>query len=214
MARLTGPLFSLTARGSFANTTTFEMVKGFPIAKVKTSPRKTDTKPQLDQRALFTFLSNLWQNDTIAWQGYWNESLSRKALPGRNNFLAKNLHSLHKKTSLQHLILSPGTGGVPPVLDLTVTPGFQSMDWTISGPVIAPGWTFFQSFINWIEDQNPLTGDLFNIQNQVGATNPASGTINGLVSGTPYVFMATVGYLNTAGNGFDSKTLNKTATPL
>ena len=66
MAKLTGPLMSLDARGTIAKTITYSGWKGIKVARQRVVPANPNTAAQAAQRALMTTVVEFWRNTNLA----------------------------------------------------------------------------------------------------------------------------------------------------
>ena len=71
MAKVTGPLMSLSAAGSFGDTITFGKWKGIQYARIKSTPTNPNSVNQQAQRTLFQNAVAGWQALTEQVKGNW-----------------------------------------------------------------------------------------------------------------------------------------------
>lgn len=213
MPVLTGPIFSLQARGSLAKTLIFNDRKGVAVARQMVTGAQPRTPAQQNHRALFAWLSNLWAGNSVSFQDNFSEEITPTNLPPRNKYMQLNLPLLKGQTTISRLSVSPGNGGAPLPISLTITPGLGSLTWTLKIPASSPGWTYIAGTVYFIRQQNPLTDSDFVLGNSVDFGNPASNTITGLVAGADYVCMGEIFWLKSTGLNFDSMCINAIGTP-
>ncbi len=91
MVKLTGPLQSADARGSFGPSTVFSSWKGRSYAKTKTIPTNPRSPMQVSTRAMMAFLSNAWKTLTVPQQTTWNSIAAQAKLPPYNQFISSGL---------------------------------------------------------------------------------------------------------------------------
>jgi len=98
MAKLTGPLMSLDARGSIAQTITFSGWKGLKIARQRVIPANPNTADQQAQRGKMTTLVGYWHSDgyTAADKSAYDLWASTFSTPqsGFNAFIANGMSVL------------------------------------------------------------------------------------------------------------------------
>ena len=73
MAKVDGPLLSLDASGTIANTLTFSKWKGINYVRQKVNPSNPQTAAQTTQRTIFADAVALWQTKDAATKTSWND---------------------------------------------------------------------------------------------------------------------------------------------
>lgn len=92
MARTVGPLMSLGASGSVANTITFSTWKGRPYVRQLVTPSNPKSPLQLSTRAIMKFLSQQWTpNIDAAEQATWEALGAADAISPFNAYTRENL---------------------------------------------------------------------------------------------------------------------------
>ena len=91
MAKVTGPLLSLDARGSVAKTLVFAAWKGINYVRQRVIPTYSNTASQADVRELITEASQAWYSETspidTAYKALYDVAAEGQALSGFNLFI-------------------------------------------------------------------------------------------------------------------------------
>lgn len=142
MPRLTGPLFSLTARNSLGKAVTYSSWRGIQYARQHTVPSNPQSTAQTEVRNVFKTLNALWLRSGPLARAPWAAAASGQPYTDRNRFMQVNQAALYDQTVMTAFLGSPGVGGaVPPV---SVTPsdgGGQLLVLTAVQPTLPTGWT-------------------------------------------------------------------------
>ena len=85
MAKLTGPLMSMTASGKFANSIVFVQAKSGPVARQFVIPSNPKSASQTGVRAMMAWISQEWAKLTAPEKATW---LTAIATPGESAFNA------------------------------------------------------------------------------------------------------------------------------
>jgi len=72
MAKITGPLFSETARGTFGPRLTFSQRKSGQQARYQHSPKDYETEARAVQRRFFSMIIDWWQTLTATERAEWD----------------------------------------------------------------------------------------------------------------------------------------------
>jgi hypothetical protein len=88
MAKIIGPLCSISAAGSLGDTITFQSVHGRPVARRHASPTNTPTPSQAARRASYAAGVTAWHALTAEEVSAWRLAGSLKALTGFNAFIS------------------------------------------------------------------------------------------------------------------------------
>jgi len=100
MARTVGPLMSLDASGSVANTITFSRWKGRSYVRQLVTPSNPRSALQLSTRAIMRFLSQAWTPDVSgADMATWDSLASADAISPFNAYTRNNLQRWTQFTS-------------------------------------------------------------------------------------------------------------------
>lgn len=91
MVKLTGPLQSAAASGSFGPSTVFSSWKGRSYAKTKSIPSNPRSPMQVSTRAMMAFLSSAWASLTTPQQATWASLAGQSQIPPYNQFISSGL---------------------------------------------------------------------------------------------------------------------------
>lgn len=91
MARVTGPLHSDTASGTFAKSMTFSRWKGRPYVRERVIPANPKAPKQLGVRAMMAFLAQAWASIGASPQSSWLLDATAKGISAFNEFISANL---------------------------------------------------------------------------------------------------------------------------
>ena len=117
MAKVAGPLLSLSASGKFANTLVASVWKGIPYMRQYVVPANPQTTAQVAHRALFTSGVSFWQTlkaVAIMKTAWGVEALvSPDTQSGFNAFMQNYLQMVKEDAAASFAILFEDTAGVP-----------------------------------------------------------------------------------------------------
>lgn len=123
MAKVTGPLLSLDASGSIANTMTFSRWKGINYVRQRVIPTYSNTAEQMAVRDIVSDASLAWK--TLATVGAvtinsayklaYNNAASGSAMSGFNLFI--------KETMVENLVDTAGVKSYDGTLEIRTAPG-------------------------------------------------------------------------------------------
>jgi len=181
MAKLTGALMSLGARGSIAKTLTFASARGVPYVRQTVIPSNPRTTEQTLTRNNFSFLSSVWKVAPALFTAPWTLYARGKVLTDRNALVKFNLPVLRGEVDLANFVFSPGAlGGLPPIAAVA-TPGVGQLSVAVTPPAVIPtDWTIAAAVVAVIADQNPQTGILYEITAGEDLTDPYAVVLTGL----------------------------------
>lgn len=91
MARVTGPLLSLSASGKLADAMVFSRWKGRPYVRQLVIPANPKSGGQTGMRSMFAFLSQNWSGIGATPQATWEELAEAAAVAPFNSFMKLNL---------------------------------------------------------------------------------------------------------------------------
>jgi len=90
MVKVTGPMMSLSASGTLANTATFAVWKGRPYVRNRVIPANPKSSGQTGMRAMFRYLAQAWAGIGASPQGTWATRAAAKAVSSFNEFMSYN----------------------------------------------------------------------------------------------------------------------------
>lgn len=155
MARLTAPLFSLTASGTIANALTFSTWKGVPYVRTRVIPANPKSAAQQEVRGIFSTLSEMWKRMPAGARVPFDYAARGRPFTARNKHIGVNVAVLQGESDLDNLVMSVATGGaVPPA---TITPADETgqvLSIACTAPTIPVGYT-----LEWMNMAAVLDGD-------------------------------------------------------
>ena len=92
MTRVTGPLFSLTARGTIGDVLTYSVWKGLPYVRIRVIPENPQTASQTSIRGTLTAGVSVWQDVASVTAGSktsWEVYAEGTGMSGFNRFMSK-----------------------------------------------------------------------------------------------------------------------------
>jgi hypothetical protein len=155
MAVVTGPLMSLTASGTIANTITYGDWKGIKYARTRVIPANPQSVEQTKTRTVFSYLNDLYKFFPGIAREPWLASVAGIPMTAQNMIASKNVSVLRDATDLTDLVLSPGARGGSPPTDIITTPGAGSLTVAVSVPTPPTGWTLTGAQGVVVQDQDP-----------------------------------------------------------
>ena len=120
MAKVTGPLFSVSASGTVGKAFTFGIWKGIQYVREWFKPYNPKSAKQTNIRTALTLLVEKWQGLGSGPQGAWNDFASGSQMSGFNIFVQRGLKAY---------IADPGIDVVPTDVDYTGTPPSENWTW-------------------------------------------------------------------------------------
>lgn len=141
MSKLTGPLFSLTARGTIADAITYSGWRGVQYVRTRVVPANPQTANQTEVRNIFHTLCDLWSRSPAIFREPWTANAQGQPYTDRNKLIALNIPALQGDVNMNDYVGSPGQGGAIPPASITVTPGAGQLTVDVTAPTLPPGWT-------------------------------------------------------------------------
>lgn len=114
MARVTGPLMSLSASGSVANTITFASWKGRDYAREYFIPANPQTAKQVNIRTALTLLIPVWQAVSAPGKTVWDEFAKTFRMSGFNQFMSRGMKAYIDQLTVDVTPVSVSVVGAPP----------------------------------------------------------------------------------------------------
>lgn len=155
MAKLTGPLMSLGASGTLADTLTYADWKGIAYARTRVIPSNPQSTSQTQTRTVFAYLQDWYKFAPGIAREPWVAATRGIPMTPQNMVLSKNISLLRTEIDLNDMNLSPGAaGGIPPS-SIVVTPGNDQLSVAVTVPSAPTGWTLTGAQGVVVEDQDP-----------------------------------------------------------
>lgn len=192
MAKIKGPLLSLSATGTVADTTTFAKWKGIPYVRQKVNPANPRTTAQVATRSVFGTAAKSWRRVPALFTEVWNDFILGRPLTGRNAYMGKYTENLRGETDLAQWQTSPGTRSGPAIPSLNGDTGAASgeIDMTYTAPTLPTGWTLDEIRFVYVPDQDPSTEWVETVQMDQDTTLNGTWGLTGLTPATVYAVSA------------------------
>lgn len=187
MSRVTAPLLSFGASGAIAKTQVYATWKGRPYARRYAIPSNPNTVAQQGVRTTFSWLNSVWKFMPTAAVAAWALYGQNSRFTDRNGFIKINLSPLIDETDLTQFTFSPSAGGGLSAASITVTPGNDQLGVLLVAPSLPTGWAIVKAVMAVIRQQDPQTGELYNVTAMEDATSAYDVTFTGLASAQTYV---------------------------
>ncbi len=114
-AKVTGPLLSISARGSVAKTLTYSVWKGTAYVKEWFTPSNPQSATQTNVRTAWDMLVLSWQNQHISVKTIWNTYAEGSGMSGFNQFMSRGMGEyIVQITSAVTPVSVVVDGGTPP----------------------------------------------------------------------------------------------------
>lgn len=199
MARLTGPLMSLSASGTIADTLTYADWKGISYARTRVIPSNPQTSDQQEVRTVFRYLQSLYKFMPAIGREPWIAAVIGVPMTPQNLMIKRNVAALQSETDLNLITLSPGArGGVPPV-SITPTPDDTEISVAVSVPSPPTGWTLTAAQGIAVKDQDPHDPIEASPVAAEDTTSTYAVVLTGLESGTVYQVAVWLKWLTPSG---------------
>lgn len=213
MAQVTGPLLSIKARGTIANTITYANWKGIDYARTRVIPANPRSTAQTNTREVFTFIQELYKRLPAIGREPWIASVVGNPMTPQNMILKKNVATLREDTDLLLFDFSPGARGGPPPTAVEATAGAGQVSIAVTAPSAPPGWTITAAQGVAIRDQDPHDAIVAAPSAAEDTTSAYAVVITGLTAAELYVCGAWLKWLTPTGDAAYSIALTDTATP-
>lgn len=159
MAKLTGPLLSLNAKGQIGKTIVPFNWRGIKAARQYVVPANPQTTDQTVTRDIFSYLSTVWKLLDSNVQDPWTYYAQGQKFYNRNAFMGQNVKALRGQTDLTAAIFSPGAKGGIPVASIAASDGgSQEIDVTLGQPTLPTGWTITAGIAVAMVSGDPSSG--------------------------------------------------------
>lgn len=184
MAKVSGPLLSLSASGQIAKTQVASHWKGIAYMRRYAVPANPQTAGQTMTRSVFHWLVQVWKLLGANTQAAWTLAAKGQNKTNRNIFIGLNVTALRAGDSLEDMIGSPGAkGGLPPT-SIANAVAADVVTTTLGVPTLPDGWTIVKSIGFLIAEQDPHTGTKYVSSEVVNAAAPYHLVFPAQVAGT------------------------------
>lgn len=200
MAKVRGPLLSLTAQGQIGQSQVYGTWRGVPYARRYVIPGNPNTTAQQTTRSTFSAADDQFKRMLTLAQAPWHAQARGRSYTGRNAFIRDYVRQLRGQPDFAQYIGSPGAQGGLPLLALTAVGGALAgeIDITADVPPTPVGWTHDAVIITAFPDRDPSAlmsvfaqeTEVLEAAWTVGPPPQASYTFSGLQTGVTYVISA------------------------
>lgn len=185
MAKIRGPILSMSARGQIGRSQVYAGWRGVPYARQYVVPANPNTAAQQTTRNTFRSMDSQWKRLFALSQAPWDAASRGRPFVGRNLLMSRNIPVLRGQPDMLNWIGSPGNaGGLPPVAvtaAATANPGEISVD--VEMDQVPTGWTVAAVVAHAFPDRDPaLEPSDFVIEDE-NVTVTAPGVTNVLLTG-------------------------------
>lgn len=142
MAKTTGPLLSLRARGQIAKTLVYADWRGIPYARTYVIPQNPRTSGQLQTRQAFEYLNAAYAVMAPILSQVYGALTRGRPLTDRNRWVQANLRSIRSASDTTDLVVSPGQSPIPTPQTVVFTPAAGQVTIAAADPVLPDGWQF------------------------------------------------------------------------
>lgn len=214
MAKLTGALMSLGARGTIGKTVTFSAWRGVNYARQRVVGANPRTTGQTLTRATFAMLRELWKRFPALARAPWDAFAAGRPFTGVNAEVGENVRVLRGEADMALYIGSPGAKGGLGVAATTAVAGAATgaVDATLTPPVLPTGWTITRAVFYAMPDQAPdldFVGPMVIVEDLV---SPYTAAITGFASAQDVIVSAWLEYVKPNGEVAYSPSITKQAT--
>jgi len=196
MAKVRGPILSMSATGQIGKSQVYGQWRGVPYARQYVVPGNPQTVAQTLTRDTFRFVDDLFKRMGPLAQAPWIASVIGRPLTARNRLMQANIPAMRGAPDRQDFIGSPGVGGglAPTSIAAAPTAVNDEISVTIGASAAPTGWSLLRAVAVAFLDGLPtqvLSGFVAEAQNAApvpGANNTvlitgASGVGLHVVSG-------------------------------
>jgi hypothetical protein len=143
MAKVKGPLLSLSASGAIAKSVVFADWRGVKYAREHIVPANPRSTGQTLTRNTFQYGDDQFKRMLTLAQSVWTAASQGKPFTARNKFIQQFVSNLRGDADMTDYVASPGVNGGLPLLDFTAVSGGLSgeIDVTADVPPEPVGWT-------------------------------------------------------------------------
>jgi len=184
MAKVSGPLLSISAGGTIAKTQVYSKWRGVPYVRQHVVPANPQSAEQTKTRSLFGWLMATWKLMDPDAQAPWTAFASGKPLTDRNAFNKSNIPMLRGLTVITDLIGSPGARGGLAAASLALTPGSGTISAALGAPDLPSGWSITKAVAVAQLQQDPQTASTYKTVTASDSSDPYAPAFSGLAAGT------------------------------
>ncbi len=213
MAKLTGALMSMGARGQIGKALTVSRWRGIAYAKSYSVPSNPRTQKQQSTRTTFSTLSAVWKGAPEILRAPWNEFARNRSFLPRNAIIGQNIRAMRGEADMSDFVGSPSALGGAALLGVTATPGDGSITVEPEAPDPDTGWTIKRAVAVAIPNGNPSEPLKGPIRSGSADADPWEFEIDGLENDQEYVVSAWLEWERPDGKTAFGASVNANATP-
>lgn len=189
MAKVRGPLLSISADGQIGKSQVYGSWRGVPYVRQYVEPANPNSAAQQVVRNAFKTLQSLWLRAPAQLQDVFTEAAKGRPYTNRNRHTQLNLPLLRGDADMQDYLASPGVNGAPPLVGLAAVGGSGSgeIDVDFTMPTPPTGWTITSSVAIAFPDQDPNDAFTSSVGVIETLSAPWDGTITGLTANVLHV---------------------------
>lgn len=193
MAKVRGPLLSMSADGQIGQSQVYARWRGVPYVRQYITPSNPNTMAQQSTRGVFTSLDDQWKHMGVLSRAPWEAATKGRPLVGRNLVIRSNLASLREQSDMANWTASPGAlGGLPPTSFSAETGAAEGeIDVTLGASAAPVGWELASVVVQAIPDRDPAVRPA-EFATEAEESDPSAGsevsvTLSDLVAGEDYM---------------------------
>jgi hypothetical protein len=199
MVKLTGPMMSIDASGTFADTLTFSKWKGRNYARQRVIPENPKSAMQLGVRAMMRFLATEWTNLIAGEQDDYDAEAATRNISAYNAYISQNLNRWQmsmgpsknypaEEASEELTVTTLTTTGGEGHVTVTATPSGGTAIWGIAiyrdiAEITSPSWANCvhvipadgANAVTWVD--SPLLADTYHYRAAVLNDDGITGTV-------------------------------------
>jgi hypothetical protein len=143
VAKVSGPLLSLSATGQIGKSIVFGDWRGVKYARQHVVPANPQTTAQTLTRSTFQFGDDQYKRMLTLAQSPWIAAAIGKPFTARNSFIKNFVSNLRGDVDMTDYVASPGVNGGLPLLAFAAVPGGLSGEIDVSAtiPPLPVDWT-------------------------------------------------------------------------
>jgi len=142
MVKVTAPAMSLDASGTLGKALVFSKWKGRNYVRTRVIPSNPKSGGQVGVRAMFKFLTQIWQSLTDANQATWEDRADDMVVSPFNAFISYNQNRWRNFDAPSIEDPADETGVAPTGPTGVATPGVRSMTVVLTDTVTPPDFTY------------------------------------------------------------------------
>lgn len=219
MAKTTAPLLSFGASGQIAKSLVASKWKGRPYMRRHVVPANPNTTAQQSTRNMWSWLNLVWRQAPALMTDPWTLFATGQVMTNRNAFMGQNVKAMRNAggapaADLSSFIFSAGAKSGPPPASMSTTEGVNQLTIEVTAPSVLPtGWTIASAVAACIRDQDPTSGQLYEVTAAEDVSSPYSCVLAGLTAAEVYRVGAWLKWTRPDGSFAYSTAMQDVGTP-